>query len=562
MNLRVLLLLSLMLVPLTGVLGQDVILSEEGEVRFGDSRYEDGRFVDWYDVSVPRGQRLVVHVVSADFTPAIVLDGPEGPVEYPGTRFGAEAATQFLRHEVVRIGVTTLPDERSDEGAYSLRVRLFPAEATVSAGSVQPGLLERSDEHLADQRAVDWYPLAVSAGQRLFITMESPSLDTYLLIRYPDGTERFNDDFRDSDAGINVTATEEMLLQLGATTFSPNSYGEYTVLVEETEPPEQVRVGQTIRATLDPDAAGTDVYSLFGRTGDMVVVEVTSGDFDSYLTLREASGFTVQNDDREPGITDSRLMYTFSRDEAVEIEVSAFGAEESGRYMLSVTEFVLEDDVEEVVDGRLLADGEEVTALLSVAASSTPEQRFTIRALANHRIVLEMSSDFFDTYVTVIGPSGQEYVNDDGISGSTNSLLDVVAPETGTYEVYATSFSGSGTGLYTISYRAGGEVELLARFSGELDAMAPRDSEGKRFRRHSFDGRAGQYVTIDLTSGAFDTYLILEGPEGFVVADNDDYGAGTDSRISWELQQTGRYTVVVQGYWEDAEGPYEVVISE
>ncbi|MFP4431502.1 MAG: PPC domain-containing protein [Spirochaetota bacterium] len=556
MNLRVLLLLSLMLIPLTGVLGQDVILSEEGEVRFGDSRYEDGRFVDWYDVSVPRGQRLVAHVVSADFTPAIVIEGPDGPVEYPGTRFGAEAATQFLRREPVRIGVTTVPEEGSAEGVYSIRVRLYPAGPTLGAGSVEQGLLERSDEHLPDQRAVDWYPLEVSSGQRLFITMESPSLDTYLLLRYPDGTERFNDDFQNSDAGIHVTAGQDMLLQLGATTFSENSYGDYTILVQETEPPDEVRVGRTIRGSLDSDAGGMDVYSLYGRTGDMIVVEASSNDFDTYLMLREPSGFTVQNDDREPGITDSRLMYTFSRDEAVEIEVSAFGAEESGRYTLTVTEFVLDDNVEEVVDGRPLEDGEEVMALM------TGEQRFTIRALANHRIVLEMSSDFFDTYLTVIGPSGQEYTNDDGFAGSTNSLLDVVAPETGTYDVYAGSFSGNGTGLYSVSYQAGGEVRLLARFSGELDTTAPRDSEGKRFRRHSFDGRAGQYVTIDLTSGAFDTYLILEGPEGFVVAENDDYSAGTDSRISRELDQNGRYTVVVQGYSEDAEGPYEVVISE
>jgi hypothetical protein len=556
MNTRIMLSLFLLLVLPSVVFGQDVVLSEEGEVRFGDSRYDDGRFVDWYDVSVPRGQRLVAQVVSADFTPAIILDGPGGPVEYPGTRFGAEAATQFLRRERVRVGVTTIIDEGSAEGAYSIRVRFYPAGTTLRAGSVEQGLLERSDEHLADQRAVDWYPLEVSPGQRLFVAMESPSLDTYLLLRYPDGTERFNDDFQSSDAGIHVTATEDTLLQLGATTFSQNSYGDYTILVQETEPPEEVRVGQTIRATLEPDAGGMDVYSLSGRAGDMIVVEASSGDFDTYLMLREPSGFTVQNDDREPGITDSRLMYTFSRDEAVEIEVSAFWAEESGRYMLTVTDFVLEDDVEEVADGRLLDDGEEVTALM------TGEQRFTIRALANHRIILELSSDFFDTYLTLVAPSGQEYANDDGFAGSTNSLLDVVAPETGTYDVYATSFSGSGTGLYAVSYRAGGEVELLARFAGELDASAPRDSEDRRFRRHSFDGRAGQHVTIDLTSGAFDTYLVLEGPEGFVVAENDDHGGGTDSRISLELEQTGSYTVIVSGYWEDSEGPYEVVISE
>ena len=544
--------------------GQDAVLSEEGEVAFGDSRYSDGRYIDWFDVSVPRGQRLVAQVVSADFTPALVFDGPSGEVEHDGTRFGAEAAIQFPRRERMRIGVTTLSDDPEAEGSYSLRVRLIPAGPTLGAGSVEEGVLERSDEHLADQRAVDWYPLEISEGQRLFISMESAYLDTYLLVRYPDGTERFNDDFQDSDAGIHITGSDDQLLQLGATTFSRNSYGDYTILVQEAQPPQRISVGQTISGSLEAGEGGLDLYTFSGEAGDMVVVELSSSDFDTYVMLREPSGFTVQNDDREPGITDSRLLYTFDTDATVEIEVSAFGSEGAGRYQLSVTEFVLEGEIDEVVDGQEIRSGEEVTALMS--GDDDPDmmvdQRFTVQALANHRMIVEMSSDFFDTYLTIIGPSGQEYANDDGFTGSTDSLLDIVAPETGTYEVYASSFSGNGTGLYTISYEAGGEVELLARFSGEIDSTAPVDSEGRRFRRHSFDGRAGQYVTIDLTSGAFDTYLMLEGPEGFVIAENDDYGPGTDSRISQELEQTGSYTVVVQGYWEDSEGPYEVIISE
>ncbi len=556
MNLRSCLVLAVLVVAAGFLPAQETLVSQEGELSLRDSRYEDGRPVDWYDVTVPRGRRLVAQAVSADFTPTLVIDGPAGVIEYDGNRFGAEAAAQYLSRQRIRIGVMTIPDDAGTEGAYSLRVRLHDSGPTLRAGSTVEGRLDRNDEHLADQRAIDWYSLEIRRGQRLYVGMDSVSLDTYLVARYPDGTERFNDDFVDANAGMHLTAGEDMLLQLGATTFGQNSYGDYQLVVEESAPPREIRVGQTISGTIDESDGGMDLYSLSGTTGQMVIVEANSNEFDTFLLLRELGGFFVENDDMDPGVTDSRLMYTFSSDDPVEIEVSAFGGGEAGRYQLSVNEFIVDEDIDEVVDGQLLHGGDELTAILGEG-----EQRFAIRALANHRVSVSMSSDFFDTYLTLVGPSGQEFSDDDGLGG-TDSFLEIVAPETGTYELYASSYSGTGGGLYTISYREGGEVRLLACFEGVLDSTAPRDSEGLLFRRHSFDGRAGQYVTIDLKSSAFDTYLVLEGPEGYVIAENDDYGPGTDSRISVELEQTGRYTVVASGYWEDSEGPYEVVVSE
>lgn len=563
MNRTTSLTLILLLLVSLNLFAQELLLSEEGQIESGDSRYDNRRIIDWYDITVPSGSRVVARAVSADFTPVVVLDGPEGLIENGGGRYGAEAATQYRQGERIRVGVTTTDEEPGARGVYSLRVRLFETGPTLRAGSVEEGTLDQQDEHLADQRAIDWYPLEVESGQRIFIEMDSFALDTYLIIRYPDGTESFNDDFQSSNAAINITATENMLLQLGATTFSRNSYGDYTLIIQASEPPQEVRVGQTLRGSLGSDGGGSfNLYSLYGEPGEIIEVELSSNDFDTYLILREPGGHTVQNDDYGPA-TDSRLVYVFNSDAPVEIEVTSFGGG-VGSYQLSVTEFAVEGEIEEVVPGRLITSGEEVTALLNrelEGLGGDIGQLFTIRAEANNRIILSLSSDFFDTYLYLVSPSGEEYSNDDGLTG-TNSLLDVIAPESGTYEVLVTSYSGTSTGLYTISYREGGEVRILARFRDVLDSTAPRDVAGRLFRRHSFDATAGQYLTIDLVSDEFDTYLTLEGPEGFVISENDDYGPNTDSRIVQELNQTGRYTAIVSGFWEDSEGAYELIVSE
>ena len=68
----------------------------------------------------------------------------------------------------------------------------------------------------------------------------------------------------------------------------------------------------------------------------------------------------------------------------------------------------------------------------------------------------------------------------------------------------------------------------------------------------TFEGQAGDVVTIDVaaTSGDLDTVLILRGPDGSVVAENDDISITmTDSRIEgMTLPQSGTYTVVVSRY--------------
>jgi hypothetical protein len=70
-----------------------------------------------------------------------------------------------------------------------------------------------------------------------------------------------------------------------------------------------------------------------------------------------------------------------------------------------------------------------------------------------------------------------------------------------------------------------------------------------KFQLYSFEGQAGDVVTIDMlrTSGRLDTTLFLIDPNGFQVASNDDITPGevTDSRISeFTLPQDGEYIII------------------
>jgi hypothetical protein len=88
--------------------------------------------------------------------------------------------------------------------------------------------------------------------------------------------------------------------------------------------------------------------------------------------------------------------------------------------------------------------------------------------------------------------------------------------------------------------------------------------------QYSFSGTAGEEVSIAMTStgvSTLDTYLYLIGPNGAVVAENDDIVAGTNlnSRIPisgfFSLPVTGNYVIETSSYDPNVTGNYSVTLT-
>lgn len=65
---------------------------------------------------------------------------------------------------------------------------------------------------------------------------------------------------------------------------------------------------------------------------------------------------------------------------------------------------------------------------------------------------------------------------------------------------------------------------------------------------HTFEGEAGQVVTIILESDDFDPVLSLQTATGEEIAFNDDFGGSLNSRIVTEIPADGTYRVVARSY--------------
>lgn len=84
---------------------------------------------------------------------------------------------------------------------------------------------------------------------------------------------------------------------------------------------------------------------------------------------------------------------------------------------------------------------------------------------------------------------------------------------------------------------------------------------------YSFEGKAGDEVTIDMTSTEpdFDAYLVLFGPDGERIAENDDGPNPPYSHLELTLPSDGTYVLVATRFLERdglAEGGYNLVVSK
>jgi hypothetical protein len=282
-----------------------------------------------------------------------------------------------------------------------------------------------------------------------------------------------------------------------------------------------------------------DVYDFQGSTGDVVVIDLYSSEFDTYLGLLAPSGADTQNDDYQESTSRSRIEKTLDETGEWSVLVTSFEAGETGAYNLSI---------------GITRSG----AATAVASSGMTERG----ALANGEFfVIDLRSSDFDPYLILVAPSGEQFESDDHENDATRSQVAMQLPESGNYRVLVTSYKPGESGSYTLTIGGGGATAVAAGPRVERGSLAPGDetlSSGEYADGYEFEGRPGQRARLDVSSTEFDTYLMLIDPTG-QQSENDDYeGLPDHSVIETDITESGRYRVVVTSYKVGETGSYEL----
>lgn len=297
-----------------------------------------------------------------------------------------------------------------------------------------------------------------------------------------------------------------------------------------------------------------DQWTFDGVAGDVVSIAMTSPDFDTYLELNGPDGQQViVNDDGGEGLNSLIEEFALPTTGTYTIIARSFGDRGVGSYELSLTS----GGAAVIPTGSSIAYGDTVTSSLN-----QNQEEWTFNGSLGDIVTIAMTSTDFDTYLELNGPDGQQLiVNDDGGEGLNSLIEGFVLPVNGTYTIIARSFASAGTGNYTLSLTTVGGVSAPTGSSiafGDTVTGTLNQTQDS----WTFEGSAGDSVTISMTSTDFDTYLELYGPDGQVVTTNDDGGQGLNSLIeNFVLPANGTYTIVARSFANAGTGSYTLSLA-
>lgn len=198
-------------------------------------------------------------------------------------------------------------------------------------------------------------------------------------------------------------------------------------------------------------------------------------------------------------------------------------------------------------------------------------------------VTISMESEPGDTYLILEDPSGMEVNSNDDADFELNSQIsNHMLRSSGQYTIVATSYRTEATFPYRVSLQKVGEradssdagdagggegssPTLISYGDSVTGQLTTGDSTGYRgyYDAYDFDASAGDLVRIEMWSETGDTYLMLQGPNGRIVTEDDDGGSGLNSTIdNYELSSSGRYRIIATSYSDDATFQYQLGLEE
>ncbi|HEV8264395.1 MAG TPA: pre-peptidase C-terminal domain-containing protein [Gemmatimonadales bacterium] len=461
-----------------------------GALASGDGQLQTGEFYDSYEFQGRAGQRVAFDLTSSAFDPYLMVIAPSGDKkendDFNGSSSRSRLELALEETGTYRVVVTSY--KKDEAGAYELRIE---TGAAAGAGSPAPGVrvesgrLAAGDTTLRTGEYRDSYTFAGRRGQTATVDLRSTAFDPYLIVIDPSGKQHENDDYA-GDANrslVSYELPEDGTYRVWVTSYKSGETGQYDVRIQSGTAG-AAAVAATPRVERGRLAAGDDTlrsgeyvdsYTLEGRPGQHVTLDVASNDFDTYLMLVPPRGERLWNDDVEGKPHHSVIEADLNEAGQYRVAVTSYERGETGAYELRIdygAPAAASPATGRTRDVEAIAYGDTKTGALSSADArlSSGEYRdlYAFDGATGDSIVVELASGEFDPYLSLIPPGeGQEQIDNDDADGRQDlSRVTVRLRASGRYRIMATSYAAAKTGAYRLSLRraaTGGGPAVVAR---------------------------------------------------------------------------------------------------
>lgn len=544
-------------------------------------------------------------------------DIEEGPTVIAGifpVGGGGDSRLELQVPDAGRYRVIVKAYEAGERGPYTLS--LAAGETLAELDPVQlrleMGALTDDDEIWEEGgQFSDSFEVEVEAGRRLVVDLWAEDFDPFLAIYRVEENGELNGPWRNDDYGGNqrhsrleidessgaryrilvtayefgVTGTYELRavttgIPAGQPAMSPAPTGEFPANANE-----RLEVGNL--SPFDRESAEGHYYDRYVIpvvAGERLKIRLVSLEFDSLLkvsALDENDNADPArewiNDDADAGASEVDFVAPTSGD--YRILVTTFEPRMQGRYDLTIARM----NAAEAGGARSLEVGENdrlevgnLNRFDEQTEDGSYQDALSFEAKAGQRVVVELYSTEFDPYLVVRSDAaeGFEQVNDDDEGSRERAKVEFDAPADGEYQVKVSSYEVGATGLYQVVIRVT-DPDPAAAPLGPPEADAPQQREvqgelgagdeqlggGEWYERHVVQGRPGQRIRLDLTSDAFDTYLLFRSPSGTLLEADDFQGSESRTVLETVMVDAGDHEVLVTSYEAGESGAYRLTIE-
>ncbi len=199
-----------------------------------------------------------------------------------------------------------------------------------------------------------------------------------------------------------------------------------------------------------------------------------------------------------------------------------------------------------------------------LALKKSPRKTYTVTLTQDTVFQIDLKSKDFDAIARLEDKAGKQVAfNDDApLAKGMDARLLYRPTQTGEFTVVVTNRDGK-SGKFSLSVAERPELNTASIYpSKSIPLPVPIDAKdrtvkiadsffeqdgivfGKHYKAYSANLQKGIAYRIDLRSGDFDAFLVLEDPNGNIIAQDDDSGEGVNARITFTPDVAGVYRII------------------
>lgn len=349
---------------------------------------------------------------------------------------------------------------------------------SIRFGQTVRGELKAGDATAEDDSLFDLYRFSGKKGERIILEMHSQAFDSFLaLYGAADGGEPI--DFDDDGAGgtnarLAFTLPSDGTYQVRANAMNEDDAGAYTIKLTRAPRAAAAKVmtiavgarsegDLTRRDATAEDESYYDVYRFSGAKGDRIAVELSSKDFDAFLSIHKpGQNVELVYDDDGGKDGDARLMFVVPQTGEYDIRANSLNKGETGHYTLTL------DQAPAVAGPIRISYGDTQAGALDRDDAKADDASFydvyRFLGVEGDKVIITMRSSDVDAYVSLhIKDRAEEIASDDdGLRQGSDARLTFTLPRSGEFDIWANTLKPGETGTYQLrlerSGRGGGII--------------------------------------------------------------------------------------------------------